>query len=132
MQYHIGRLNSQMSFQSSDLPKTKKDYTSSRTRAEAPPPPLQTPAAPYFPFFCLNTCKYCIGKIDMKQTSKDNRFSIFMNTRQDHIRTLEVTIVEFKTPNVARTPRSVTNIRAPLHPRGCPKDTAPPCTLTFS
>ena len=30
------------------------------------------------------------------------------------------------------TPKSVTKIRAPLQPRGCPKDTAPPCTLTFS
>lgn len=30
------------------------------------------------------------------------------------------------------TPRRVTNIRAPLQPRGCPKETAPPCTLTLS
>lgn len=30
------------------------------------------------------------------------------------------------------TPKSVTKIRAPLQPRGCPKDTAPPCTFTLS
>lgn len=30
------------------------------------------------------------------------------------------------------TPNNVTKIRAPLHPNGCPKDTAPPCTLTLS
>ena len=30
------------------------------------------------------------------------------------------------------TPKSVTIIRAPLHPRGCPKETAPPCTLILS
>lgn len=29
---------------------------SSTTRAEAPPPPLQTPATPIFPFLCLRIC----------------------------------------------------------------------------
>ena len=37
------------------LPNMKKPYTSSKTRADAPPPPLQTPPTPYFPFFCLST-----------------------------------------------------------------------------
>jgi len=36
--------------------KIKKAYMSSRTRADAPPPPLQMAATPYFPLFCLNTC----------------------------------------------------------------------------
>jgi len=30
-------------------------YMSSRTRADAPPPPLQMAATPYFPLFCLST-----------------------------------------------------------------------------
>lgn len=123
-----------MSFQSSDLPKTKKkDYTSSRTRAEAPPPPLQTPAAPYLPFFCLNTCKHCIEKIDLKQPSTDNRFlNIHVRRKEDIKRNNHLNLKHQNVAVVTRTPRSVTNIRAPLHPRGCPKDTAPPCTLTFS
>lgn len=31
-------------------------YRSSTTRADAPPPPLQTPPTPYLPFFCFSTC----------------------------------------------------------------------------
>jgi hypothetical protein len=33
----------------------KISYIFSTTIAEAPPPPLQIPAAPYFPLFCLST-----------------------------------------------------------------------------
>nr|AFK41731.1 unknown [Medicago truncatula] len=32
-------------------------HRSSTTRADAPPPPLQTPPTPYFPFFCFSTPK---------------------------------------------------------------------------
>jgi len=31
-------------------------HMSSTTRADAPPPPLQTAPTPYFPFFCFSTC----------------------------------------------------------------------------
>ena len=58
-------------------------YTDSITIAEAPPPPLQIPAAPIFPLFCFKTLI------------------------------------------------NVTTILDPDEPNGCPKDTAPPLTLTF-
>lgn len=61
-----------------------KPYMSSTTTADAPPPPLHTPATPKWPFFSF------------------------------------------------RTPSSVTRIRAPLQPRGCPRETAPPWAFTDS
>jgi hypothetical protein len=36
--------------------KVRISYASSRTSADAPPPPLQTPATPTFPPFSLRTC----------------------------------------------------------------------------
>ena len=96
---------------SSDIPENLKAYISSTTSADAPPPPLQTPPTPYLPFFCLSTCKWRI-----------------------YIRTNEKkTILRYgRGHGKESTPKSVTKIRAPLQPRGCPRDTAPPCTLTLS
>lgn len=39
------------------LPSYNKAYMSSRTSADAPPPPLQTAATPALPFLCLRTCR---------------------------------------------------------------------------
>jgi hypothetical protein len=50
----------------------KEAYTSSKTRADAPPPPLQTPPTPYFPFFCLSTYNSVIA-LTMR-TEKDWAF----------------------------------------------------------
>lgn len=52
-----------------------KAYTSSTTRADAPPPPLQTPPTPYFPFFCLST--YNTIMINQENTKR----SIVSNTK---------------------------------------------------
>lgn len=39
------------------LPVERRAYMSSRTSADAPPPPLQTPATPSLPFLCFKTCR---------------------------------------------------------------------------
>jgi hypothetical protein len=39
------------------FPALQISYASSRTRADAPPPPLQTPATPILPPFSLRTCQ---------------------------------------------------------------------------
>lgn len=93
------------------LTRTENAYTSSTTSADAPPPPLQTPPTPYFPFFCLSTC----SNISLNDDGKKTIFTRWCNRCfWEH------------------TPKSVTKIRAPLQPRGCPKATAPPWTLTLS
>lgn len=90
---------------------TQKAYMSSRTRADAPPPPLQIPATPYFPFLWLSTCDNIASS---QETNKKHK---------SYTGLCRYMLV---------TPNNVTKIRAPLHPNGCPKDTAPPCTFTFS
>lgn len=93
------------------LTRTENAYTSSTTSADAPPPPLQTPPTPYFQFFCLSTC----SNISLNDDGKKTIFTRWcIRCFWEH------------------TPKSVTKIRAPLQPRGCPKATAPPWTLTLS
>ena len=121
--------------------KWNKVYTSSITRADAPPPPLQTPPTPYFPFFCFSTYKSIMklwkleSRITTINTNRSARPYDKVGERAQHI-DAKVAIQKILQNKEAichsYTPNSVTKIRAPLHPRGCPKDTAPPCTLTFS
>lgn len=85
----------------------------SRTSADAPPPPLHIDATPYFPFFALNT--------------------LYQNRIQPHFFD-SILISKFNTIVVLHmllglTPNNVTKIRAPLHPNGCPNETAPPCAF---
>ncbi len=50
---------------------TIRAYMSSKTTADAPPPPLHTPATPYRPFFSLKTCQ------DSAQMGLLSKFCIF-------------------------------------------------------
>jgi len=50
---------------------TIRAYMSSKTTADAPPPPLHTPATPYRPSFCLKTCQ------DNTQMGLLSKFCIF-------------------------------------------------------
>lgn len=124
------------------------NYISSTTSAEAPPPPLQTPPTPYLPPFCFRTCKnrnlneprnvkityfslanqYCVLWPQRLIASGQALRELLLGNlfKQSSINTLSIQWKWW------RTPKSVTKIRAPLHPRGCPNETAPPCTLTFS
>lgn len=88
----------------------------STTIADAPPPPLQTPATPYFPFLCLSAWTSAIYQnvkgfiVTFARRFVQNRIKFEKN----------------------HTPTRVTMMRAPLQPIGWPKETAPPFTFNFS
>lgn len=90
---------------------------SSMMSADAPPPPLHTPATPYFPCLCLRTCQKIWAEVN---SSLKMLVNIWHTESSSEIKPWH------------NTPKRVTKIRAPLQPRGCPNDTAPPWTLTFS
>lgn len=94
---------------------------------EAPPPPLQMPASPYWPDFKLCTMWPTIlapdiltgekGQLTTKSARSDTpRFATLSSPQRIN----SVVIAVLLSSEVAVS-----------HPMGCPRDTAPPLTLTF-